>query len=81
MHDLEVIIPVKNEAGSIMRLVERIHKALYAAKISYRITFVDDHSTDDTTYQINIISGKYTNPFQYSFCGFNYFTILILMEL
>ena len=59
MHDLEVIIPVKNEAGSIMHLVERIHKALYAAKISYRITFVDDHSTDDTTYQINIISGKY----------------------
>ncbi|OGM27072.1 hypothetical protein A2962_03145 [Candidatus Woesebacteria bacterium RIFCSPLOWO2_01_FULL_39_61] len=59
MHDLEVIIPVKNEAESIAPLVERIHQALYAAKVSYRITFVDDHSTDDTTYQINILSEEY----------------------
>src|SRR3990167_2855291 len=59
MYDLEVIVPVKNEAKNIPELVQRIHKSLSLAKINYRITFVDDHSEDDTTYQINIASEKY----------------------
>lgn len=45
---LDVIVPVFNEAKNIRPLVNRIHTALRQAKIKHTILIVDDHSTDRT---------------------------------
>jgi dolichol-phosphate mannosyltransferase len=45
---ISVIIPVFNEAGIIMSLIEEIHQEL-SGKIKYEIIVVDDGSTDNTT--------------------------------
>ncbi len=59
MSDLNIIIPVKNEAENIQELVERIHTSLYPVGIKYRLIFVDDHSEDTTVEEIKKISEKY----------------------
>src|SRR3989344_1809574 len=59
MSDLNIIIPVKNEAGNIKELADRIHASLYSAGIKYRMIFVDDHSEDTTVEEIKMVSGKY----------------------
>lgn len=58
-HQLDVIIPVKNEADNIHDLVIRIDQALTRANIAYQIIFVDDHSTDRTTTIIRQLSQRY----------------------
>ena len=59
MSDLNIIIPVKNEAGNIKELADRIHASLYSAGIKYRMIFVYDHSEDTTVEEIKMVSGKY----------------------
>lgn len=59
MKYLSVIVPVKNEEGSIKSLVERTHITLSSAKIIYEIIFVDDHSTDKTVSIIKSLQKKY----------------------
>src|SRR3989344_532542 len=63
MKDIDIIIPVHNEAESIVRLVQRIDTSLISAAISYRIIFVDDYSTD--TSAINIKSLQRYYPITY----------------
>lgn len=43
---LAIIVPVKNEVGSLEELIIRITQALHANNISHKIIIVDDHSTD-----------------------------------
>jgi len=59
MKQLDIIIPVKNEAGSIKELVERIDKSLTSAEISYKLIFIDDHSDDATVQEINKLAFTY----------------------
>ena len=46
--NLSVVVPVFNEAESILELQHEIHHALSPAGISYELIFVDDGSTDQT---------------------------------
>lgn len=63
MLDLEIIVPVKNEAGNLINLVRRIHEALTPAKIAYGIIVIDDHSTDSTLQVLENLSKKYPIKF------------------
>jgi len=48
MTDLDIIVPVHNEAESVDELVLRVDTALSQEEISYNLIFVDDYSTDNT---------------------------------
>ena len=48
MADLDIIVPVHNEAESVDELVLRIDSSLSQANINYNLIFVDDYSTDNT---------------------------------
>ena len=63
MSDLDVIIPVKNEAENINELVQRIDTSLRKVNIDYRIIFVDDYSTDNTLAEIVKASQNYPVAF------------------
>src|SRR3990172_5122639 len=52
MAELDVIIPVYNEAESVNELVTRVDSSLGKAGIDYNLIFVDDHSTDNTREMI-----------------------------
>lgn len=56
---IDIIVPVKNEAANIVHLVERIHEALAKAHIPYHIIFIDDHSEDGTVAVIQNLTSKY----------------------
>ncbi len=45
--DLAVVVPVRNEAGNILPLIEEIHQAL-GARVMFEVIYVDDGSTDAT---------------------------------
>lgn len=49
MADLDVIVPVYNEAESVDELVARVDCSLSKEGIDYNLIFVDDHSTDNTS--------------------------------
>lgn len=53
MADLDVIIPVYNEAESIDELVMRLKHSLDRENINYNLIFVDDNSTDNTRQIVN----------------------------
>lgn len=59
MKDLDIIIPVVNEARNIEELARRIDFSLTSANIKYRMIFVDDHSTDYSVSEIKRISKSY----------------------
>ena len=59
MSELDIIIPVINEAESISELTQRIDRAMCVSKIDYNIIFVDDRSTDTTIEEIKKASNKY----------------------
>ena len=59
MRSLDVIIPVKNEEGNILPLIERINTALKTAKITYQMIFIDDHSTDKTLNLLESLKSSY----------------------
>lgn len=64
MSELDIIIPVKNEAENVRELFERLDKSLTKAGIDYRAIFVDDYSTDETAAKIKELeygNGKFTN--------------------
>lgn len=56
---LDIIIPIYNEAENLRPLVERIDKALKSAKITYRVIFIDDNSTDTGCRIIAKLAKKY----------------------
>ena len=53
MLDLDIIIPVQNEEKSINELTERLVGTLDKTDIKYRLTYIDDNSTDNTLKRIN----------------------------
>lgn len=59
MFDLEIVIPVLNEEKAVAELIKRIDKSMRSEKISYRMIFVDDHSTDKTVEIIQSFKKKY----------------------
>lgn len=56
---LEIIIPVKNEAGNLIELVRKVNNALASANIDYNLIFIDDHSTDETVQKLKSLRQKY----------------------
>ncbi len=48
MHNLDILIPVKNEAKNIPAVVGQVHAALKEANISHKIILIVDKSTDET---------------------------------
>ncbi|MEL7060340.1 MAG: glycosyltransferase family 2 protein [Acidobacteriota bacterium] len=50
--DVSVLVPVLNEAESIVELVTRVRDVLEAEGRTFEIVFVDDGSTDDTVGRI-----------------------------
>lgn len=59
MKNLDIIIPVKNEEGNIVALVERTAKVMGEAKIPYKMIFIDDHSTDKTVEVLGSLKDSY----------------------
>jgi dolichol-phosphate mannosyltransferase len=45
---LTVVVPVFNEAGNVLPLVDEIHAALEPEGVSFEVVYVDDGSTDET---------------------------------
>lgn len=56
---ISVVVPARNEAGNIRRLVERIGRSLPRNRFIYEIIFIDDRSTDNTAEIIRSLSLKY----------------------
>ena len=52
MADLDILIPVYNEAETIDELIERVRAAMVESNIDYNIIFIDDRSTDNTVGNI-----------------------------
>lgn len=48
---LSVVVPVRNEADNIERLVDEIHAAL-EGRVEFELIYVDDGSTDDTPQRL-----------------------------
>ena len=59
MNKLDIIIPVMNEEGNVVPLVERINKVMKSAKIAYKLIFIDDHSTDNTIKSLNSLKANF----------------------
>jgi glycosyltransferase involved in cell wall biosynthesis len=57
-HRISIVVPTLNEEGNVALLIKRIDNAL-AAKLSYEVIFIDDHSTDDTVKIIRQHTGEY----------------------
>ena len=56
---LDVVIPVRNEADNVEKLVRRLDAALTSAAITYRLIFIDDHSTDATASLLKRLANRY----------------------
>src|SRR5258708_6610956 len=59
MIDLDILIPVYNEAGNIEELITRLDKSFGQAHIKYRLIFIDDNSTDSTPLEIRSFAKKF----------------------
>jgi cellulose synthase/poly-beta-1,6-N-acetylglucosamine synthase-like glycosyltransferase len=59
MRGLDIIIPVKDEAGNIKEITRRLDFSLKRAGIKYCMIFVDDNSTDSTVKEITYASRMY----------------------
>lgn len=59
MNDLDIIIPVLNEAKNIPALLERVVNSFNYKKVAYSIIFVVDKSTDGTSEVIKSSLRKY----------------------
>jgi len=45
LSDIHLIIPFRNEENRIQELIQSLNNSVY---LPYKVTFIDDHSTDDT---------------------------------
>ena len=58
--DLSIVIPVKNEAESLAKLLEEINIAVKPLELEYEVIVIDDGSTDQTWATLQDLSGGYT---------------------
>lgn len=58
-NNVTIIVPTLNEVDNVTALTERIDKSMKLADISYKVLFIDDHSTDGTANKISLLSKKY----------------------
>ncbi len=56
---IDVIIPVYNEAENLVALIGRLDSTFHKAKISYHLYFVDDHSTDSSLKILQSLAKRY----------------------
>lgn len=63
MKQLDIIVPIKNEADNIQPLLKKIRHALGKAQISYKVIFIDDRSTDNSLEILKEL--KRTHPIDY----------------
>ena len=59
MKNLDIIIPVRNEEGNIVPLIQRIDSAMKKAEIKYNLIFIDDRSTDKTVKNLKALQVLY----------------------
>jgi glycosyltransferase involved in cell wall biosynthesis len=59
--DLSIVIPLKDEEGSLPELTDWIIRVMSANNYSYEIIFVDDGSTDNSWNIIEALSAKNSN--------------------
>ncbi len=64
MNQIDVVVPVMDEAENISELVKRIDTSLKSAGISYGIIFIDDFSKDKTKEVIQTLSKRYPITYQ-----------------
>ena len=55
---LSVVVPVRNEADNIERLVDEIHAAL-EGRVEFELIYVDDGSTDDTPQRLREVARRH----------------------
>ena len=58
--NLSLVIPLKNEEGSLPLLMEAIAEALNGLGLTYEVIFVDDGSTDGSYAVLQRLHGQYT---------------------
>ena len=58
-NNVTIVVPTLNEVDNVTPLTERIDKSMKLADISYKVLFIDDHSTDGTANKISLLSKKY----------------------
>lgn len=57
--NLDIIVPIRNEADNIVELVKRIDTTFKKYPTNYKLIFIDDFSTDDTLKILNKLSKKH----------------------
>ena len=55
---VSVVVPIYNEEGNIVKLVEELSEVFTAPKISWEIVFIDDGSKDGSWEKINALHNK-----------------------
>ena len=58
IHQISVVVPVRNEAGNVAGLIGEIDAAL--KHMTHEIIYVDDGSTDDTYSQLKTLQAQFT---------------------
>ena len=59
---ISIIIPARNESENIIRFLPSILEQHYPTEL-FDVTVINDHSTDDTALQVNLLQEKYSNLF------------------
>ncbi len=56
--DLTIVVPVHNEAGNLMPLVEEVH-AVLGDRMAFEVILVDDGSSDDSPRELQDVRRRY----------------------
>ncbi len=59
MSKLDIVVPAKNEAENLPKLLDRIAKALDSTNVPYQVIVVNDYSTDTTASVVTNLAKKY----------------------
>jgi len=64
---VSIVVPVLNEEGNILALLERVQEIFVKASYEGEVIFVDDHSTDNTQKVIKEAAPMYEDSFKVRF--------------